>query len=273
MMNTIFRNLHILTIIFIGHTVFVSSGEVPSAQDNLKNELDSPKIKQKEFFIIGNIEKTFEHIRWEDVLHKDGIKVQRKKLDKESIFALKASGVLEASIESIITIFRDTKKAHHWAPGLKQRTLLKDISELEAVVYDIHEMPWPCQDRDIVMFNSIKLLTSRKQIALISSSMENFKLDPKPTDKVRAELHYSFIGLTPISKDKTLLEFFIHVDPRGSLPKWLVNHIVKTKPYSFLKAIEKSAKNTPANLGKNALKLVDRLKTILSKKKLSSNNL
>ena len=271
MMNTMFRKLHIFIIIFTGHTAVFSFGETPSSQDNLKIELHSPKIKQKEFFIIGRIEKTFEHIQWEDVLNKEGIKVQRKKMDKESIFALKASGVIEASIESIITIFRDTKQAHLWAPGLKQRTLLKNISELEAVVYDIHEMPWPCQDRDIVMFNSIKLLTSRKQIALISSSIENFKLDPKPNNKVRAELHYSYIGLTPISKDKTLIEFFIHVDPKGSLPKWLINHIVKTRPYSFLKAIEKSAKNTPAKLGNSTLKLVDRLKKILLMKKLTSN--
>jgi len=268
-----YRKFNIFTLIFTGPLFLFNCGEVASSQNSLKSQLNAPKFKQKEFYIINRIENAFRHIKWEDVANKGGLRVQRKKLGSDSVFALRSTGVLEAPIESIITIFRETKKAHLWAPGLRQRTLLKNISELEAVVYDIHEMPWPCQDRDIVMFNSIKLLTSRKQIALISSSIENYKLDPKPGDKVRAELHYSFIGLTPISKNKTFVEFFIHVDPKGSLPKWIVNHIVKTRPYSFLKAIEKRARKTPTNLGKDALNLVEKLKSILSMKKFISNSL
>ncbi len=268
-----FRKFHTFTPMFFGLFFLPNFVKVALPQDNFKNDFIESEFKQKEFDIIGNIEKSFEHIEWEPVLKKEGLIIQRKKLGKKSIFALKSTGILEAPIESIITLFRDTKRAYLWAPGLKQRTLLKNISELEAVVYDIHEMPWPCQDRDVVMFNSIKLLKSRKQIALISSSIENYKLDPRPGNKVRAELHYSFIGLTPISKNKTFVEFFIHVDPKGSIPKWLVNHIVKTRPYSFLKAIEKSASKTPANLGKDALKLVDLLRSILSNEKFISGSL
>ncbi len=268
-----FRKFHIFTLIFTGPLFLLDSGGVTWSQSTPQNKFHEQKVKQIEFDIISRIEKTFDHILWEEVLKKDGIRVQRKKLGKDSIFALKSVGVLKAPIESIITIFRDTKNAHLWAPGLKQRTLLKNISELEAVVYDIHEMPWPCQERDVVMFNTIKLLTSRKQIALISSSIENYKLDPKPGNKVRAELHYSYIGLTPISKNETFVEFFIHVDPKGSLPTWIVNNIVKTRPYSFLKAIEKRASNTPANLGKSTLKLVDRLKTILLNGKFITGSL
>ena len=213
--------------------------------------------------VRNKIENKFSHIKWEFILSNQGILIQRKKVGNESIFALKATGTLNTSIEQIISTFRETKNAHKWAPDLRSRTLLKNISEIEAVVYDIHKMPWPCQDRDLVIHNKIELIKSRKQIALISTSIENYSKDPGSKGRVRAELHYSFIGLTPITKTKTKVEFFIHVDPKGSIPSWVINLIIKTRPLGFLKAIEKRANQVKPKLGPEITKMIKNLFTLI----------
>jgi hypothetical protein len=218
-----------------------------------------------QFETIDQIEKSFENVKWELIQQAKGIEVKRKKIGKNSILALKAIGVLNTSVEKIISIFKETNLAYQWAPGLKERRILKEISETEAVVYDIHKMPWPCQDRDLVIYNKIKLIKKRKQIALISSSVEKYSKDPGSSGKVRAELYYSFIGLTPISQNKTKIEFFIHVNPKGSIPNWIINYILKTRPSGFLRAIEKRSNSIEPKIGPVTRKMVETLKSLLKK--------
>ena len=219
-----------------------------------------------QFETIDQIEKNFENVKWELVQKSQGIEVKRKKIGKDSILALKATGVLNTSVEKIISIFKETNLAYQWAPGLKERRILQEISETEAVVYDIHQMPWPCQDRDLVIYNKIELIQKRKQIALISSSIETYSKDPGSNGNVRAELYYSFIGLTPISQNKTKVEFFIHVNPKGSIPNWIINYILKTRPSGFLKAIEKRSNSMEPKIGPVTRKMVEALKLLLKKK-------
>jgi hypothetical protein len=218
------------------------------------------------FETIDQIEKKFKHIKWSLVQEDKGIKIKSKKIGKNSILALKATGILNTSVEKIIFIFKETNLAYLWAPGLKERRMLQEISETEAVVYDIHKLPWPCLDRDLVIHNTIKLIKKRKQIALISSSVETYSKDPGSNGKVRAELYYSFIGLTPISKNKTKVEFFIHVNPKGSIPNWIINYILKTRPSGFLKAIEQRSNNIEPKIGPVTKKMVETLKFLLKKK-------
>ena len=111
-MNTMFRNFHILIIVISGVTFSLQGSEGIHPPKSIKKKKGTPVTVQKEFDIIDRIEKNSQHISWEDVLDLDGIKVKRKKLGNKSIFALKATGVLKAPLESIITIFRDTKNAH-----------------------------------------------------------------------------------------------------------------------------------------------------------------
>ena len=93
--------------------------------------------------------------QWTPIFEKNGIKVYKKKLHNNPLLALRAHGELNSSIETLLTIFRDVKGSLQWAPRLKKRVILKNISESEAIVYEVRQLPWPCKNRDLVLHNKL----------------------------------------------------------------------------------------------------------------------
>ena len=65
--------------------------------------------------------------------------------------------------------------------------------------------------------------------------------------------------MKPLSKETTKVEVVIHVDPRGAIPKWLVNFIQKNWPYKFLKRIENRSLAIKPELGPELKKFVTEL--------------
>ena len=83
-------------------------------------------------------------------------------LSNSPLLALKARGTIKASIESLLYIFRDVKGSLEWAPRLEKRKILKNISESEAIVYEVRKLPWPCQRRDLILHNKLHFDKSKK---------------------------------------------------------------------------------------------------------------
>ena len=197
--------------------------------------------------------------QWSPIFEKNGIKVYKQKLHDNPLLALRAHGKLNSSIESLLTIFRDVKGSLQWAPRLKERFILKNISESEAIVYEVRQLPWPCKNRDLVLHNKLFFDKQNKSLVLRTWSVDGFPQDPSNPEFVRADISYSAITMKPLSKETTKVEIVIHVDPRGDIPKWLVNLIQKNWPYKFLKRIESRSHVIRPQLGPELKRFVSDL--------------
>lgn len=197
--------------------------------------------------------------QWTPISEKDGIKIYKKKLLNNPLLALRAIGDLESSIETLLTIFRDVEGSLEWAPRLKKRTILKNISESEAIIYEVRGLPWPCKNRDLVLHNKLHFDKKKKALILRTQSLNNFPQDPGSQKFVRAQLSYSAVSMKPLSKKRTRVEIIIHVDPKGDIPNWLVNFFQKNWPYKFLKRMEKRSRVVTPNLGPELKKFVSDL--------------
>lgn len=174
---------------------------------------------------------------WEKTLEKDGITVYKKDSKKSDIQSLKAEGIVGATVEKITTLLRDTTRSTKWVPNLLVRNVIRDISDTEAILHDVTDMPWPITDRDTVVRHILSITDDKKSLILNFKSVSN-KIRSKIDKYVRAKISHGYLKFTPMG-DKTHIEMSILVDPKGSIPSWAVNVVQVSMPYDFIKALDK----------------------------------
>ncbi len=189
---------------------------------------------------------------WELVSTKDDIRIYSKSLPTSQIKSLKAIGVVKASIGKVTSILRNVDAATKWIPRLKERSHVENISDSEAILFEINEMPWPVQDRDLVVHHKLELSEDKKYLVLNFKSVDHTS-KPRSSDRVRAQFHHGRLKFIPFG-EFTKIELEVLVDPMGSIPKWVVNILQISMPYEFIKSLDefagKSSLSTPPGIQK-----------------------
>ena len=111
-------------------------------------------------------------------------------------------------------------------------------------------MSWPVYDRTLILHNKLHLDKERKLLFVLSKTVPHKKA-PQPERTIEAFVGYSNMGFRPVSRNKTYVELTAFIDPRGSIPSWLINFYQTSWPVDFLEAVEKRANehNNPLRPG------------------------
>jgi hypothetical protein len=174
---------------------------------------------------------------WEQIDDSDGIKVWRKDIEGSPVKAFRGEITLDASVSKISWVLADNKHRKDWVDRLETVVGLEKKSADKAVVYQSFDLPFPISDRDMVIQGSFVIDNKAQKVYLNLKSVEHPKAPE--TVGVRAQLHHSKYVLTPVNGGKqTKVEVEILTDPKGLLPKWLVNIIQKKWPYKTLMGLK-----------------------------------
>jgi hypothetical protein len=173
---------------------------------------------------------------WSKVADSDGITIYRREVPGSSVIAFKGEGVIPAPLVRTASVVFDTSRAPEWIDSLAEARVVRRISDMEYVEYDHFKTPFVMKDRDFVTLNRMDFDPSRRAITIriVSTS------DPAAplTSYVRGELVSSTFVLTPTADGKgTYVSGDVHCDPRGAIPKWIVNFFQKDWPLSTLKSL------------------------------------
>jgi len=197
---------------------------------------------------------------WVEVRKSEGIVVYSKDLTESDLFAFKAKGVLKGPIESYLDLIRRVSEHKRWSPSLIDKYVVEKRSEIEVITRDVHFLPWPLTNRDLIVHNKLYLDHEEGYLVVGAHSIEHEDY-PIKEDFVRARLSVGAIFLRPKSKDKTEIKLIIHIDPKGSVPHWMINEIQKNWPLKYLKGLEKQvAKHSPKSLGSKVQMMLDQLR-------------
>lgn len=195
----------------------------------------------------NELNKHFRADGWEKVYNKDGVLVHSQKAKDSVIVGFKAESVLNASLENVLQVLRDVEGTARWAPNMVEKRTIENISDVKAITYNNNDLPWPATDRDMVLVNELRLDRLNKVLVVDTHSVVH-KDYPKFDNAVRADMPYGTLEFRRKDK-KAWVRMTILVDPKGSIPIWLVNMLQKMLPLQFLKALEKEAQlKKPANL-------------------------
>jgi len=213
------------------------------------------------FFCIHSFAKSYEVINddgWRVVKKEKGYIIYEKIEKKAGILPLKVTGVINAPLDSIMESLRNVEGQVKWTPDLIIKKTLKDLGPRAAITYSVTDLPWPIYDRSLVLHNELFLDKKRKLLFVVSKTVK-FPQTPKTKKTIEAFVGYSNIGFRPINKRKTYVEFTALIDPKGSIPTWIVNFFQQGWPVNFLTSLEKNALKNPKKLRPGLSDMVSQL--------------
>lgn len=177
----------------------------------------------------------FSKLDWELLSDHDAIRVFRAEVPGSRVVALRADAVFPIAVTQVASAFIETEQRLVWMPKVKVAKVLRSIAENERVEYSRIGTPFPLRDRDFVLRARADYDASKDAMVLSFKSVED-PLGPE-TEFVRGQIHDSRYVLYRRGPNETLMEMFLHIDPMGSPPKWLVNMVQKSYPRSFMETL------------------------------------
>jgi len=163
-------------------------------------------------------------VGWEAIRDEDGIRVYRKEVEGSPVVAFRGEGVIEAPIARVALVQMDVAHTSEWVERVTEARLIEARSDTDFVTYSRISAPFPVSDRDFVNHAHVTFAPpSRIEIRL--QSIEDARMPPG--EAVRGQLLGSTFEFTALGPTTTRVVCEIHADPKGSVPKWLVNKFQK----------------------------------------------
>jgi len=175
---------------------------------------------------------------WKKIDDEDGIAVFKQSVPGSGLHAFRGTAMVNAPMAKLMWVLADNKHRTDWVDRLKKSVVLEKKSDYDFIVYQHFGSPAIVSDRDFV-YRARAHLRKDGSTVLNIVSVKHPKA-PK-TVGVRGELKHSSYVLTP-KGNKTHVEVTVHLDPKGSLPSWIVNLVQKSWPRKTLLGLRKQVK-------------------------------
>ena len=166
---------------------------------------------------------------WQLSKDDNNIKVFTRKTDSSAFKSVKVEAVLFGTCEKLAGIILGIEKNIKWVYKTKTLHLIKRFNPNELIYYAETALPWPMRNRDqairIMAYpdsinHSLKIITRNEPAAI-----------PETKGIVRVPYFLGVWQVKAISPDKISIEYFLDVDPGGSIPAWISNMFVAKGPY------------------------------------------
>jgi hypothetical protein len=170
---------------------------------------------------------------WEKIQERDGISVFKSDNPDSPLVGFKGDMVVEASAEKIFGILIDEEHVKEWVKDIKFSKLLENFGPFEGILHEEYHLPWPIKDRDFVFHAGV----FRDKEGIVHVTVKSVDKPKVPTTSaIRGEIEGEY-RITPLDKNKCRLEVEVLSDPKGAIPKWVVNLYQKSWPHETLLAI------------------------------------
>jgi len=170
---------------------------------------------------------------WTEVKHHNDIRVYNRPIAGSPLKEFKGVALMDASLSECIKVLDDSAAYHHWFQYVSDVRELKVNADHSKVLYVVHDLPWPVQDRDNVLFGEIKQNPATLEVLISISGMPTFL--GKDERYIRVPQAKAQFVLSPVTKEKTQVTYFANVDSGGDIPAWLSNAVAVDAPYYTLK--------------------------------------
>ncbi len=186
-------------------------------------------------------------VEWHKCSNDNGLTTYWSKVEGSQVIAFKGKGVVNVPIEKVASVIIDTTRGTEWISSLVESKVVRAISDTEFIEYDHVGIPFPfdsvISDRDFV---SDVTLNYDKKTHWLTVSYKSTEDDAAPRLKkyTRGILDCVF-KLAPMTMPgQTYVEATVFTDPKGNIPKWLVNFFQEGWPQDTFAGLRRQcAKN------------------------------
>lgn len=205
-------------------------------------------------------------MEWKKCSASEGLDLYWAKVDGSQVIAFRGEGIVDAPLEKVASIIIDTTRATEWIDSLISSKVVRSLSPSQFVEYDLVGIPFPFDtlmaNRDFVSQVTVEGDAARRRMTVTYRPAED---DQAPVLKkfVRGTMVCRF-QLVPMSiPEETYVEAEIHCDPKGGVPKWLVNFFQQGWPQTTFQRLRKQA-------GKADVKVLPVVEKLMEKRRAGS---
>jgi len=194
-------------------------------------------MKVKFLFVLSTMLLTLTVVQaqnnWELRRNENGITIYSRRSTNGKIVELRLQCQLNATPGQLVAQILNISHYSDWVYGNKRSGVIKKVSDQDLVYFTEAHLPWPVQDRDLVLDLNISPATASAPLTITVKSIPGY-LPPKK-HFIRIPYSLAVWKVTPIPGNKIAIDYTFSLDPGGSIPAWLVNLTVATGPYkSFI---------------------------------------
>jgi len=173
---------------------------------------------------------------WIFYKESDGISVYYKTNKNSHIKEMKLTTKVKSTVKKVSAFIINVDSLKTWGYGCMQSDLLKKLGDKELFYYYAVDVPWPFEDRDVV----INMKISRDSISGITTinSRNSDGYLPEKSDRTRIKHVRAQWVLTPLEKNLMQIDFSIATDLGADFPDWIVNHALSYSPTKSMLALK-----------------------------------
>ncbi len=188
---------------------------------------------------------------WELVRNEDGIQIYVKSFWANDVKSFRGIIHINASIDSLLAVILDINACSDWVHRCERPLLLTKVSFSERYHYQIHQLPFPAQNREFIFHSKVTRSVKTGSVDIHSKAVPGFcqkniqqcSQIPK-SSLIRVKHSHGHYRLEPIDKENTRVTWTHHTNPEGHLPDWLINILVEEMPLRTLQGLRKKASDT-----------------------------
>jgi hypothetical protein len=177
---------------------------------------------------------------WKHIATEKEIEVYRGEIKDSPLVAFKGKATIAAPLPKVLSVIYDVSKIKQWLSDVKEVEVLERQANFGKIEYNRTKAQWPVRDRDFVYQVTVKVMPDQKAVEINIQSTEHPGA-PNPKGVVRGELRSGRYFLQALDQERTHLEVEIFADPKGSIPKWMVNLVQKSWPINTISGIRRLA--------------------------------
>jgi len=176
---------------------------------------------------------------WQSALNtSDGIQIFNKESSASGLIEFRGLGVIEAPLPLVATVIFDTEKRTEWIKGLIESRIIRWGGKDEFIEYDHIDMPIFFTDRDFV--SKVTISFDHTGNTLVFHYQPSDDPAAPRTDYLRGEIINMTFVLSSVDEDtKTMVDAMFLCDPKGWIPKWLVNFFLQDWPKTTFRNLRK----------------------------------
>eukprot|EP00051_Salpingoeca_urceolata_P004773 m.67594 g.67594 ORF g.67594 m.67594 type:complete len:280 (-) comp13837_c1_seq3:26-865(-) len=172
--------------------------------------------------------------------NKKGVQVYAKLSDDSPVKIIKVHSEFNCAASVVYDLLHDDDYRKTWDKFMKASFIHCHLDATNDICYYCTKMPGPIANRDLVFRRSWKVADDESEYMILNSSCHHrdLALDKK---NIRAISLISGFRLIPKSDKSCMFTYVTHADPRGSLPKWLVNTVATSSGPKLIATMQKAA--------------------------------
>ncbi|MGH1540346.1 MAG: START domain-containing protein [Arenicella sp.] len=169
---------------------------------------------------------------WQLKKQQDDIEVSIAKVPGSAFRAVLSQMTVTSSISSLVALVMNVSDCPNWVDICVESEIIRRVSPTEYYQYSISQSPWPVHDRDVLMHVSIQ--QDEAGVVRINGQSQQGMLN-KRKGLIRIQQAQSIWVFTPLLDGKIQVQNFVHADPAGAIPSWLLNKQLIDNPFKTLR--------------------------------------